>query len=96
VYLYLGPGKSCNRQPKGYQGTNLSKISHKVLQKPDTQYDKLRPNIRLVLVLCFGGTYFDSDVISVKPLPEEERNFVIAVESDKVIISENTKQIGNV
>jgi hypothetical protein len=49
-----------------------------------------------VLVLCFGGTYFDSDVISVKPLPEEERNFVIAVESDKVIISENTKQIGNV
>jgi mannosyltransferase OCH1-like enzyme len=42
--------------------------------------------LRIVMLLRYGGTYFDNDVISVKPLlkGEKNKNFLVAHEWEKV------------
>ncbi len=40
--------------------------------------------LRLVLLMRFGGVYLDTDVVSLRPLPKDERNFLVAHETNNV------------
>ena len=40
--------------------------------------------LRVALLELFGGTYLDSDAVSIKPLPEDADNFVVVERSDSI------------
>lgn len=60
---------------EAFEHSILGRIVHKIENPASSQLYTVSDLLRLVLMYHLGGAYFDHDVISLKPIPNQFSNF---------------------
>ena len=59
------------------RNTSIAKVWQNLSKKEGHYLNNISNAVRLVLLYKFGGTYFDTDIVSLNSLPEDKSNFAI-------------------